>query len=34
MVMGKSAKSTVMPLVVLIAASFLAWAAGIAIHGF
>jgi hypothetical protein len=32
--MAKSAKSTVMPLVVLIAASVLAWAAGMAIHSF
>jgi hypothetical protein len=34
MVMAKSAKSTVIPLFVMIAASIMAWAAGMAIHGF
>ena len=32
--MAKSAKSTVKPLIILIAASVMAWAAAIAIHGF
>jgi hypothetical protein len=32
--MAKSAKSTVKPLIILIAASVMAWAAAMAIHGF